>query len=1055
MLKRLSSFVTLLCAMWLLLHLFSFPAVAQMDRAAISGLVTDTSGAVVAGANVECTNVRTQAIRTTVTTGQGTYNFPLMEVGEYHLAVSAPGLAPKQSTVELSLTGAVSDFHLGVGNTSTKIEVTATASQVQLQTESHNVSEIMGTTQLVQLPNLSRNLINTATLAPASQPGTDTITNAGDVGFFNQQSNSAYIAGLDNYHVLFLQDGVENVNLLNQTANILASVEAAQEVQTDVNNAPARFSHPAVINVITKGGSNQFHGTAYDFLQNDAFNARNWFSQSVPVERYNLFGANLGGPILENKLFFFFDYSGLRNYSHGVFTGRVPTTAERSGNLSGEAPIFDPASFSTATGTTTPFLGNIIPSGRINPFATKWLANYPQPNAPLSASNVNYISTLPSKSTYDEYLGRVDWTISPRNQLIGSIIRATPFSGSTTIVPGLFGINFDDKGLNATVEETMVISPTLVNVAKVGYNRSVVNRTQEGAGAKNYAADYGLIGLNAAPIQWAPPSIGIGNISSFGDPYSPQGAIQNRYQYADEINWTHGKHNMYFGGEFVRTQFYGYWTVNNNGNYSFAGNATGQYARGALVMPGNPFADFLLGLPQSAIAAVGVSADPFRSSAGNVYFQDDWKLLPTLTVNLGLRYDIAQAPYDIKGHGGLFSVALDRVIPGTYNTNFGDWGPRFGFAWAFMPNFVLRGGYGIYYGGNQWENLQFQLLYPPNVIQKSYQFSITNQQPIQTAVSTAPTGGGLISPFTMAKEFKDPSVQEWNLNIQRRLGENTLATIAYLGDVSRHVENRADANQPYALSPGNTSGILDVRPDPNVSFVYIQEGASMANYNALTVSINRRFANGLQFLGSYTWSKSMNLSDGDNWTFADQYNPGVTYAAAGWDRTHNLVISGVYALPFKPVNRFLNEAIGGWTVSGIQKLATGQPVQITAINNRDGSPYVTQFATKVCNPHSGFHQTRFSLFNPSCFVQPGNGQNGLGGRGSAREPRLNTTDISLSKTFRLWREHALEFRAESFGAFNHPNFLTPGIALVGTPGIGEVTGSTGERKGQFALRYSF
>ena len=544
-----------------------------------------------------------------------------------------------------------------------------------------------------------------------------------------------------------------------------------------------------------------------------------------------------------------------------------------------------------------------------------------------------------------------------------------------------------------------------------------------------------------------------------GDPYSPQGAIQNRFQYADEVNWRLGKHNVYFGGEFVRTQFYGFWVVNNNGNYTFAGNATAQYAGGATTSIGNGLADFLLAYPLHALAAVGISADPFRSSAVDGYIQDDWKLLPSLTLNVGLRYDFAQAPYDIKGHGGLFSVAENIVIPGTFNSNFNDWGPRFGFAWSLLPHSVLRGGYGIYYGGNQWENLQFQLLYPPNVVQKSYTFSITNQQTIENAAST--NAPGLNSPFTMAKVFKDPSVQEWNLNIEQTLGQNTLFTLAYLGNVSHHVENRTDANMPYALSPGNTSGVLDVRPNPNVANVNIQEGNSIANYNALAAKVEGHSSNRMQFLASYTWSKAMDLLDGDNGSFETPYEPFLTYALSGWDRTNNFIFSAVYALPIGPGQRFASsdnwfnkQVIGGWRLSGVQHLATGQPIGITAVNNATTSPDVNFFATKVCDPSDGFVRTRFDIYNASCYVQPANGQNGIGGRNAVRNPKLNTTDISLAKTFPIFERHQLEFRAEAFGVFNHPNFLAAG-GLVGTPGLGMVTSSTGERVAQFALRYSF
>ncbi len=1033
---------------------------AQTNLAAITGTVTDSTGAVIPNCQVEVKNLATSAIRSVLTNAQGNYLVPSLPAGSYEIDVTAPGLQKTRSTVDLALTGATANFQLNMASTSSQITVEASSTQNQLQSESHDVSQVVSSTQLVTLPNSGRNLINTATLGPASQPGGDTVNNGGDVGFFNQTSNAAYIAGLDNYHTLFLQDGVENVNLLDQTANILASVEAVQEVETTLSNAPARFAHPAVINVITKGGTNQFHGTAYDFLRNDVFNARNWFSNSVPVQRYNLFGANLGGPIVKNKVFGFFDYSGLRNGSSGTFTGRVPTLAERSGDFSGQATIYDPATYNPATGTSSPFPNNVIPSARFNPFANLWLANYPSPNTPLNANNVNYIKNIPNTNTYDEYLGRVDWNISAKHQLLGSIVRNNGLIGGNSITPGLFGIEFSSKGVNATVAETATLSSSVVNVAKIGYNRSIVNRTQQGAGAKDYATFYGLVGLNAAAIQRAPPFIGINGIGGLGDPYSPQGAIQNRFQYADEVNWRLGNHNIYFGGEFVRTQFYGYWVVNNNGQYNFAGNATAKYTAGAVTKIGNGLADFLLGYPNNAIAALGVSADPFRSSAVDGYIQDDWKIKPSLTLNIGLRYDFAQAPYDIKGHAAVISADLSRYIKGPTDSNFGDVGPRFGFAWSFDKNSVLRGGYGIYYAGNQWENLQFQLLYPPNVEQRSYLFSVTNQQPIQTAVSTSGPGAGLASPFAMPKVFKDPSVQEWNLNIERSLGANTRFTLGYLGNVSRHVESRADANQPYALSPGNKSGILDVRPNPNLSFVYVEEGKSIANYNALVTALDRRFANGLQFLASYTWSKAMDLLDGDNGVFSNQYKPHLTYAPAGWDRTNNFVFSGVYALPIGAGGRFASSnnwfnrlVIGGWQLSGVYRLATGEPIAITAVNNSDGSPYVTIFANKICNPND-FQRTRFHRFNASCFAQPANGQYGIGGRDSVRNPRLNIADASLSKAFKITEHHQLEFRAEAFNVFNHPNFGATG-GLVGTPGIGQVTYSSSQRVGQFALKYSF
>jgi hypothetical protein len=1058
--RRLNCICTLISSAILLL--VALPgANAQTDLTAITGTVTDSTGAVVPGSQVVAKNIGTNAIRISTTNANGNFSMALMPVGTYELTASAAGFQEARSKIDVLLTGATANLQLNVAGSSSQITVDVSSAHVQLEMSSHDVSNVVGSVQLTTLPNSGRNILNTATLGPATQSASDTNGNTGDIGFFNQTSNAVYIAGLDNYHTSYLQDGIENINLLDQTANILASVEASQEVSTILSNAPARFAEPSVINVITKSGTNHFHGAAYDFFQNDAFNARSWSNRLLPVERYNLFGANLGGPILKNKVFGFFDYSGLRDSTATPFNGRVPTLAERSGDFTGDPIIYDPATYDPATGSTSPFDKNMILPGRFNSFSNLWMVNYPQPNQPLSGG-FNYQTNLPSTNNYDQYLGRVDWNISTNNQIFGSFAKNNGINLSQTITPGLFGIQFTAQGLNVAVAETATFGPNVVNVIKFGYDRSIVNRTQQGVGLKNYAQYYGLNGLDATPEEWAPPTVAVTNMTGLGDPYSPQGATQNRFQYADEVNWRIRNHSVSIGGEFVQTMFDAYWVVNNNGNYSFTGNATAQYSGGARTLgTGFGFADLLLGYPGSATAAVGVSADPFRGLSTNGYVQDDWKISPSLTLNFGLRYDFAQAPYDKNGHSGLYSVQLRQVVPGTFKSNFGDWGPRIGFSWGFMKNVVLRGGYGIYYAGNQWEDLQFQLLYSPNVVQKSYAFTIQNQLPIQNAISATGTGSALESPFTMDNPFKDPNVQEWNLNIQQSLGANTLFTIGYLGNSSRHVEGRADLNQAYALSPGNTSGILDVTPDPTIAFAYAETSRGIANFNSLITTLDRHFTKGLQFLASYTWSKSMDLWDGDNGAMQTIYHPRYTYAPAGWDRTNNFTLSGTYALPIGPGEQFVNSnnwlnrmIIGGWQVSGVYHIASGQPINITANNNADFSAYVTVEANNVCNSTGSFQRTRLQIFDPACFVQPANGQYGIGGRNSVREPRLNIADISISKAFRFTEHHQLEFRSEAFNAFNHPNLLASGGA-VGNAGLGTLTSSPTRRIAQFGLRYSF
>jgi hypothetical protein len=1036
-------------------------AFAQTDLGSLSGTIRDSAEAVVPNCQIEIKNARTSTTRSVTTDQNGYFNVPSLTVGPYTVSATAAGFKHLVTTVDVTTNGATANLQLSVGNVQQEVTVTSESGSVSLQTDNHELVTTVSPTQLVNLPNSGRSILNIATLGPSSQPGTDVGVDGGDEGFYGQTANSVIISGLGNAHTSFLQDGVDNTNLLTQTVNILSSVEATQEVTTVLNGAPARFSQPSIINVITKSGSNQIHGTAYDFLQNDDFDARNWFATTKPAKRYNQFGGNIGAPLWKNKLFAFFDYSGLRSHTASVNRDRVPTDAERSGDFSADAlTIYDPSTYNPVTGTSQPFANNKIPA--ISPFAQLWLKNYPEPNTTLDANNVNYVANLPSINNYDEYLGRVDFNISPRDLVFGTVARLESQAGSDSITPNLFGIFIALKGTNISVAETHVFNSNVVNVFKVGYNRSNLFRTQQGQSALNYAAAYGLANVNPLPAQWTPPAINLSNYTSLGDPYSPQGAIQNRFQYTDEVSWKLGNHTFVFGGDYVRTQFDGNWVVGNNGIYNFDGSATSAYLGGvrSSTDQGNALADLELGFPRTANAANGVTLGAFRGTDVSGYVQDDWKALPRLTFNIGLRYDFDNPPNDKNGHGGQFDVASNRVIPGTWKTNYNDWGPRFGFSYQANDRTVVRGGYGIYYAPILYNNLQFQLLYSPNFVNQSYSFNVASPVDIQGLFVPNPSLAGQQN-YTLTKTLKDTSVQDWNVNIQRSLSNNTLFTIGYIGNVTRHQSARADLNQPYGLTPGNTSGILDLRPNVNVGTTDGQLNAISANYNALAVKVERTYTNGLQFLGAYTYSKAMDILDGDNADIQNLYNPGLAYGPAGFDRTHNLILSAVYELPFGPGKKFLNsnslinrEIVGGWQLSGIQQFATGQPISITANNNADTSSVHSVYANRICtgNPPAG--HPRLQFFDPSCYVQPATGQYGTA-RSGPRQPGIDTTNLSLQKAFAITERQQLQFRAEAFSVFNHPNFGT-GSTSITNPAAGLLTTEPiGQRVLQLALRYAF
>ena len=1037
----------------------------QTNLSNITGTVTDSSGAAVANAKVQVINLATTAVRTAVTNSSGFYSVSLLPIGNYSVSASSAGFETSQSTIELTLNSVTANFSMKPGTITQSVTVKGASGSVALQTETHDVSVSMSPKQLVDLPNISGvSVLSIAVLGPASQPGSDDTNGGGGEAFYGQLGNAVNIAGLGNSHAQFLQDGVENVNLLTQTANIVSTVEASQGVTTIMNNSPARFGQPAEINVITRGGTNHWHGLAYEFLQNDAFDATNYFAITKPPLRYDLFGGDLGGPIIKNKLFGFFDYSGLRDHTDSVSENRVPTIQERAGNFAGDnvSPngIYDPLTFNPVTGVDSQFPNNTIPANRFNAFGKLWIAQYPLPNYPLGAANINYITNLPTINDSDEEIGRVDWNMSGKNQLMGTFLKASSSNGTDTIVPGLFGIFIDTSGTNISLDDTYVLSQNLVNIGRFGLDIGTVLRNQQGVGAKNYDQYYGINNLIPAPAQWTPPTVGITDYTGLGDPYSPQGATQHRYQYADEIDWTTGHHTIAFGGQFVRTDFAGNWVVTNNGLYQFDGIATSKYTSGQpdVSSPGNGLADVILGYPLNATGANGTSLGTFIESDVAAYVQDDWKIRNNLTLNFGLRYDFYDPPVTAKS--ALFDVATNSPVPGTWNTNYNDWGPRVGFAWSTDSKTVVHGGFGIYYSPILYNNLQFELLYSPNFAQQSKTFSINNPVYIENEFGPSSTG---TSGYSITKTLKDQSAQEWNLNIQRSLNDNTLFTLAYIGDVLRHESVRADANQPYALSPGNTTGILDVKPQPLAGPVLTQMNNQNANYNALAVSIQRQYANGLQFLASYTWSKAMDILDGESSEIQDIYDPGLQYSLASFNRTNNFLLSGIYDLPIGYGKRFANgnslinrEVVGGWQLSLIQQLASGQPVSIYANNDADTSYVHPVYALQVCNPNAGFRRTKFVFFNPACFAQPGVGHYGTARNvDGIRQPGLNPTDLSLFKIFPIVGDQQVQFRFDAFGLLNHPMFGS-GDGSITSPNLGQLTyQASGLRSLQVSLKYMF
>jgi hypothetical protein len=630
---------------------FSTSAWAQTDLGSVTGRVHDSSQAVVTSATITATNLSTRATRTTTSNRDGLYALPSLAPGTYDLRVAEPGFETLTALVTIAGGATVTqEFVLKVGSPETEVSVTAQGG-LELQHESHELKLDLDSKELVELPTNGRNPLSLALLMPGTESASDASQNTSSGQSFGTTDNQLNIGGALDSQTGYLQDGVQNVTLFTQSANMLASVDAIQQMTVIGNGANARYAQPSIVNIITRGGTNSFHGSAFDFLQNDDLNAQNYSLTGVgqvktPV-RYNLFGGTFGGPILHNKVFFFGSYMGLRNASTAFITTRVPTDAERTGDFTNSGvTLYDPVTYNSK-GTNTSFFTetgrNAIPTSRIDPFATKLLTYIPHANLPLNTGlNVNYQTPIRSTINSDQYLGRADLTLTPRDQLY----LAGGYSKNPKVTPSfistLYGNAYDISATNAFVEETHVFSPQLVNTARIGYNRSILLSTVLGVGSEPYYQEFGLKNLSPQQQQWAPPTLGVssffavGSTTTIGNRYAPQGATQNRFQYADEINYQIGRHHFFFGGEFVRTQFDGNWTIQNNGYYTFNATMTGQYVSGTRKAVGSGFADLLLGFPSAAAGATGVSVGAFREWQADGYFQDDWQVNSKLTLNLGL-----------------------------------------------------------------------------------------------------------------------------------------------------------------------------------------------------------------------------------------------------------------------------------------------------------------------------------------------------------------------------------------------------------------------------------
>ena len=1094
----------------------------------IRGIVTDTSGAAIPGVTVTVTNKNTGVSKDYTTNQDGLFDTSSIVAGTYELTFTKQGFQKfVRSTVTVLVGNTTVNAKLNVGTVTQ--EVVVSTDVPLLKTEGGDQTNTLEAKTMSQLPQVGQDWQNFTILLPGA---------SGAPGGSQGASNPGQVASVNGNlpYSTVLADGASVTLPSSANADVMV-LEDVQELQVSASAFSAQYGVGGIMfNQISKGGTDSFHGSVYEYNQNDAYNAANYAfatktrRQALSKVRYNNFGFSVGGPVLKKKIFFFFNYD--KTINHGAAStgsATVPDAGALAGDFSGAGypTIYDPATTTIVGGVVhrTSFAaeygnGNKIPANRIDPVAKAIEAFYPTPNqsGPVvgGITTNNYFYNVPNSAPFTKYFGRLDYDITRNNRLTASETESDNpgYSNGQGFCP--INCQYQDVSRhNAQITDVWTISANTINELRLGYTNQL-NFFVPASLGKGYPAKLGWQFAKADVF----PNV---NISGYYGLASSTNAVYKEHAYdpSDVVMMVRGKHILHFGGEFL---FYRdnstAWGNLNGGTMGY----TGQYTQNWKVDPssglsspdtttGFAYADFLLGQTQNW----GAEETPeygARMRLPQLFVQDDYKILPNLTLNLGLRYQIQSGWGEVKGNMATFDPAVQNTASGTlgamwygsthangrttlqkpvYNTLL----PRFGFAWQFDPKSTLSGGFGLYaynwsldtYGGGMGGAF-------------GHRGNATDQtNGITPVVVLSSSGSSLpyISATTDPTKFNGQGVgynpydtpvggsYEWNLSLQRELSTNMAIQLAYMASHGHNLPWNADANQIPEDKLGPNDVALGYRPYPQYQGVsgYIAHNA-ISNYNSLQASVQKRLTQGLEFNFNYVWAHFLDEMDSSGWgsraggqAYQNAYKPSANYGNSNFDVRNAFKGSVVYRLPFGRGRQFLNnnllldEVFGGWQAAGTIVAQSGQPFTVTMKKNNSyaqaGSWYPNVIGIAHMNSHGGFHGTN-QWFNEAAFAAPANGTFGNSGRNSLNGPGLSNVNFSLGKSFAIWEQVHLQIRADAKNVFNHPSFSLPSSSLAvcsavgtGCPAAGVVqTGTStirgltvGGRSMQLGARLSF
>jgi len=1026
----------------------------------IVGQVIDTTKGAMPGATVTVINTGTNAQRVAVSDGEGRFSIPNLPPATYQIRVELSGFQTTEIKAFTLRNGDIARPTITLGLANVSETVTVVGESPLLQTQSASVGQNISQKQINDLPVNGRTLLSFAALSAGVTPQAfNRGTQFGAAG--SSRNEYVTVEGGRDSSTNYTVDGVYVRSLRFNNLSLAPPVDAVMEVNLLRNSFSTEYGQgQAVVSIVTKSGSNRLSGSASEFFRGDQFDKKNFFAVTKPELKRNQFGVTSGGPIRRNKAFVFGSYEGLRTTKGLPFLAAVPTQTLLSGNFSGLAtPIVDPL-------TGIQFPGNVIPATRFSKFAQTLAPTVPVPNA-VGANNYNINKSFTDDA--DTATIRSDQVLNASHNLFE---RFMWYDGSQ-LNPSVFSYtDLPQKGRNLALGETWVISSKFVNEIRFGYNYAYHLNSPVSLDGRNWVGDIGLRNLAGGtdPIDYGRPAFNITGFTNNGEGGITQGATENIFSFSNATSWVKNSHNIRFGIQAQFRKFQHLTEVPPRGTFAFNG-----------MFSGNPVADFLLGYCSTCTGAFGNSLSHYTSPTIAPFIDDVWQVNNRLTVQAGLRWEYLAPWHEADNLEGVFNPASGKieynvvpanlpsqlvplvnpqagaVPPGILKKDLNNWGPRLGVVYNLTANTVARAGFGIYYDNLNLNELQFTRLVPPFY----GQYSLT---PVRTApllVDNLFPGLNEIpqfpAPFSVDPNNESAFTRQWNANVQHTFAGNYLFEAAYTGSQSRHEHKRYNINQ---ASPGTTPIQTRVPYPAFQSAILYSSTGGYADFNGLSLRLEKRYSQGLFFLANYQISRSRDNGSGEveanDTAFAT--NLDADYATARYDQRHRSAFSAGYELPFGPGKPHLSAGgvaaavLGGWQVQSIARFASGFPFTVTSTNVCQCGSFIPQRVNMVTPGNNGQLDdpvyTRW--FDVTAYAVPAAGTQGTAGRNTVRGPGTQRVDLSFIKRIPLGRAR-MELRAEIFNLFNHANFGPPD-ANISNLTAGVISVADDGRNSQFGFR---